>query len=109
MAKAQLEVLRSLAFGSISGSYAAVGAPLANPCRLICITNNTDGDMLFSIDGTNDHLFVGAGSFKLFDVQTNSRPVNEDEYVFRVGTQFYVKESTSPTTGDVYIEALYAS
>lgn len=107
--KAELEALRSLAFGSISGSYAAVGTSFANPCRLICFTNNTDGDMLFSRDGSTDELFVAAGSFKLFDVSTNHRAVNQDDLTFPVGTRWYVKQSTAPTTGSVYIETLYAS
>lgn len=107
--RAQLEALRSLAFGSISGSYAAVGTATANPTRLICFTNNTDGDMLFSRDGSTDELFVAAGSFKLFDIATNHRPVNQDDLVFEQGTQWYVKQSTAPTEGSVYIEVLFAT
>lgn len=107
--RAQLEALRSLAFGSISGTYSTIGSVLANPCRLICFTNNTDGDLLFSRDGSTDELFVAAGSFKLFDVSTNHRPVNQDDLVFETGTQWYVKQSTAPTEGSVYIEVLYAS
>jgi len=110
MAKSRvhIEPLRSIAFGSISGSYAAVGTPLANPCRLICISNNTDGDMLFSRDGSTDELFVASGSFKLFDVSTNRRAINQDDCVFEKGTQWYVKQSTAPTAGDVYIEIIYS-
>lgn len=107
--RAHLEELRSLAFGGISGSYATVGTPFANPCRLICFTNNTDGDMLFSLDGSTDHLFIPAGAFKLFDIATNHRPVNQDDLVFELGTQWYVKQSTAPSEGSVYIETLYAT
>lgn len=102
---AELDNLRSLAFGSISGTYAAVGTPFTSAVRLVCFTNNTDGDMLFSNDGVNDKLFIPKGSFKLFDVSSN-RNNNNVNYVFRTGTQFYVKQSTAPTTGSVYIEAL---
>ena len=107
--RAQLEPLRSLAFGSISGSYAQVGTATSNPTRLICFTNNTDGDMLFSRDGSTDELIVVAGSFKLFDVSTNHRPVNQDDLVFETGTQWYVKQSSAPTEGSVYIEVLYVA
>lgn len=107
--RAQLEALRSLAFGGISGTYAAVGTAFANPVRLICITNNTEGDMLFSRDASTDELFIPAGSFKLFDISTNHRAVNQDDLVFEVGTQFYVKQDTAPVSGSVYIEVLYAS
>lgn len=106
--RAELEALRSLAFGGISATYAVVGDPFLFPCRLICFTNNTDGDLLFSRDGVTDELFVAAGSFKLFDVSTNHRHVNQDDLVFVKGTQWYVKESTNPTEGAVYIETLYA-
>lgn len=107
MSRANLETLRSLAFGSISGSYAAVGTPTDHPVRLFCITNNTQGDMFFSIDGVNDHLFVAATSYKLFDVQSNINPNKEDKYVFDQRTQFYVKQSTAPVSGSVYIEIMF--
>jgi hypothetical protein len=100
------DTLRSLAFGSISGSYAAVGSQFANPVRLICFTNNTDGDMFFSVDGVNNNLFVAAGSFKLFDLTTNR--TNQAQYwMLPIGTQFYVKQSTAPSKGAVYIECLW--
>lgn len=107
--KAQLEPLRSLAFGSISGTYAAVGDPFDYPSRIICFTNLTEGDMLFSRDGVTDELVVSAGGFKLFDIQTNHKPVNEDAFVFPVGTQWYVKQLTAPVSGSVYIETVYAA
>jgi hypothetical protein len=101
----QIDALRSLAHGSISGSYAAVGTPLTFPARLVCITNNTDGDMIFSIDGVTDQLFVAASSFKLFDLQTNRLNVQQ-QWVLPIGTQFYVKQSTAPTKNSVYVEIL---
>lgn len=106
--RAELEALRSLAFGGISGSYAVVGGPTLWPTRLICFSNNTDGDMLFSRDGVTDELFVAAGSFKLFDISTNHKPSNQDDLAFSINTQWYVKQSTAPSTGDVYIEVMYA-
>lgn len=106
--QADLEPLRSLAFGGISGSYAPVGTPFENPCRLICLTNDTEGNVVFSRDGVTDELFVGAGSFKLFDVTTNHNPETSSDLAFKVGTQFYVKQLEAPVSGAVYIEVLYA-
>ena len=106
--RAALEPLRSLAFGSISGTYAAVGSGFDHPIRLICITNNTQGDMIFSLNAIDDHLFVAAGSFKLFDITTNHRPANVDDFVFPVGMVIYVKQSTAPVSGSVYVEVMYA-
>lgn len=101
----QIDVLRSLAFGSISGTFTAVGSPTIFPCKLICFTNNTDGDMFFSDDDVNNKLFIAANSFKLFDCDTN-RLGNQIYWVFATGTQFWVKQSTAPTKGAVYIEVL---
>lgn len=100
-----IDILRSLAAGSISGAFAAVGTPFTSAVRLICLTNNTDGDMFFSDDGINNKLFIPKGSFKLFDLASN-KTNNNTTYVLRTGTQFYVKQSSAPTTGSVYIEAL---
>lgn len=100
------EALRTLDYTGISASYAAVGTKFANPIRLICITNNTDGDMFFSTDGNTDMLFVAAGSFKLFDLNTN-RQNSDQVWVLQKGTQFYVKQSTAATQKSVYIEVLY--
>jgi len=100
-----LDNLRSLASGGISGTYAPVGTAFPAAVRLICITNNTDGDMIFTDDGINDKLFIPKGSFKLFDIGSN-RTNNNTTYVIRQGTQFSVKQSTAPTTGSVYIEVI---
>ena len=99
--------LRSLAFGSISGTYAAVGAKVAFAARMFRLINNTDGDMLFSDDGTNDKLFCPANSFVLYDVTANRQSAN-NVLSLPAGIQFYVKQSTAPTKGAVYVEILYA-
>ncbi len=97
---------RTLAEASITNTFTPVGTPFTNPVRLICITNNTDGDMIFSDDGVNNHLFIPKGAFKLFDLNTNRR--GPDQYwVLPINTQFYVKYSTAPSTGAVYIEVLW--
>lgn len=102
---ATIDTIRTLAHTGISGSFAAVGIPLSFPTRLICFTNNTDGDMFFSDNATANQLFIAAGSFKLFDLNTN-RLNQQQLWVFATGTQFYVVESTTPSKGAVYIECL---
>ena len=106
--KAQVDVLRTVAYGSITGSYAAVGDPFSYQARIICFTNTTNEDVLFSMDGSTDQLIVPAGSFKLFDITTNHKPVNQDDFVFAIGTQWYVKYAASPSSGAIYIEVVYA-
>ena len=107
VARAYIDEIRSLAFGSISGTYASVGAVFAFPVRLICITNGTAGDMMFTDDTTKDKIFVKAGSFKLFDIQSNINPQFDDKYVLPVGTQISVKQVTAPVSGSVYVECVY--
>lgn len=106
--KAVLDVIRSTAYTSITGSFAAIGTPLAYQARIICFTNTTDKDMFFSMNGTDNQLIVAAGGFKLFDITTNHRPVNQDDFCFAIGTQWYVKYDSAPTKGAVYIEIVYA-
>ncbi len=108
--KVYFDTLRSLAFGSISGTYAAVGGPLTVNPRIMCITNRTVGDMIFSVDNTNStgQIIVPAGSFKLYDLTSNLVPGKDDSFVIAVGTQFYVKQVAAPTSGAVYIEFIYA-
>lgn len=102
----QFEALRSLAEASISGTYAKVGGALAYPSRMLVITNNTDGDMFFSIDGTNNYIFVPKYSGRVYDWNTNRLNVDQ-MFVFAAGTQFWVKYSSAPSTGSVYIETVY--
>ena len=109
VARAHFEPLRTLAAAGISGTYAPVGTPLENQVRAFCITNNTQGDMIFSLDSTNaaGDMFVAVGSYKLYDVQANINPQFDDKYVLAVGEQFYVKQNTAPVDGDIWIECLY--
>ena len=106
--RAEFDELRSLAFGSISGTYANVGAATDEPVSAFRVTNNTNGDLIVSVDGgTTDHLFVASGSFVLYDVRSNKNTGNQDNFVLPTGTQFAVKQSTAPSEGAVYIDVLH--
>jgi len=109
--KVYFDTLRSLAFGGISGTYAAVGTPFTVEARIICFTNKTQGDMILSTDNTNadGQILVPAGSFKLYDLTANLVPGKDDSFVIAKGTQFYVKQATAPVSGAVYIENVYAN
>ena len=101
-----IDTIRTVAFGGISGTYAAVGGVLTQPVRLITFVNATDGDMFFSDNGVNNKLFLPAGTFKLLDITTN-RFALDSIWAFPINTQFYVKQSTAPSKGAVYIECLW--
>lgn len=105
------DTLRTLAFGGISAAYAAVGAALTVEPRIICITNTTDGDMIFSDDNTvtAGKLIVPKGSFKLFDLTANLVPGKDDSFVIAKNTIIYVKQITAPTLGGIYIEYVYGT
>lgn len=103
------EDLKSVAFGSISGTYVGVGTPFAHPVRLMCIDNDTDANILVSFDGISDKTFVASNGFKLFDLGTN-RSESGSTLELPAGTRVYVKqESGAPTAGTVYVTAIYAS
>jgi len=104
--QARVDILRSLGFTSISGTYAALGSPIGHGMRILHFINNTNADMLVSFDGTNPNLFLPAYFSILYDLQTN----REENATFFVSlqTQVYVKEnSAAPTSGSVYLQCIY--
>jgi hypothetical protein len=103
----QMEPLRSLDFGSISGTYAPIGGPLLHPAHLMFTQNLTAGQLTFSLDGVNDHFTLPAGGFFVMDVTTNK--ALGFGFFIPSGTQIYVKEITSPTSGSAYVTIVYAN
>lgn len=99
--------LRSLAFGSIGANYAAIGGSTNDQTRLFTVTNMTDQDVLVSLNGIDDNLYVPTGVAKVFDLCSNR--VQDDGFFLRKETTFYVKHAgVAPTTGSVYLEIVYA-
>lgn len=105
----RFEPLRSLAFGSITGTYAGVGTPFVHPIRLLKVTNLTDENIIVSFDGITDHDVVAANGFFLYDYASNKADqagVLEQS----VGTRLYIKaESALPTLGNLYVTVQYAA
>jgi hypothetical protein len=98
------EPLRSLAFGSISGTYAGIGTAFVNPSRIMHITNTTDVLLTFSMDGVNDHFVVPTNGFILLDI-TSNKASQVGVMAIASGTRIYVKGS--PTLGSVYLSTFY--
>lgn len=110
MASVRFDPIRSKVFGSITNAYTTLGTPLTKNWRMFRIINNTDGDMLISADGTTDNLIVPAKSYVLYDLATNAQNVQDtDWFVMQIGTQFYVKYNTAPTSGAVWLEGIYST
>lgn len=101
-----LEPLRSLAFGSIGASYVAIGSQFSNPIRMYHLQNLTDAKLLFSFDGTNDHLRLAPGGFQLIDVMANQ--LAERGFFVGEGDQIFVKRDDTPTLGTVDLCLFYA-
>lgn len=109
MAILRIDAYKTIGFAAITGAFGVVGTPLEHNWRAFRIVNATDGDMIFSLDGTTNNLFVPANTFVLYDISTNSAPLNNiDRLVFGINSQFYVKQSTAATTGSIYIEGIYS-
>jgi len=103
------DTLRTLAFGGISATYAAVGSALTINPRIICITNDTDAGMIFSFDNANasGQLYLPKGSFKLFDLTTNEVQGKDDSFVIAKGQILYVKQASAASSGAVYFEVIH--
>lgn len=109
MAAVRFDAIRTLSSGSITASYAAIGIAMAFNMRMIKIVNNTDGDMFISFDGTTNNDFLPAGGYVIYDFSTNAPNITStDSFVLSLGTVLYAKYSTAPTTGAVWVTAIYA-
>jgi hypothetical protein len=102
------ETLRTLAFGGITGVYAPLGTPFANPISICIFQNQTTQLVYLSLDGVNDNIALPAGGYILLDLTTN-RGSDEGIY-FAQGTQIYVRAPGAlPTTNGVSLAAFYGS
>lgn len=102
---ATFDVLKSLAFGSIGASYAAIGSEIFYKARVLIIINQTDADLYFSDDGTNDKLVVLSRSIGTIDIATND--ASEDPWFYPAKKTWYVKRLGTPTTGNVFLATIY--
>ncbi len=105
--RAFFEPIKTLGFAGISAAYASVGSPTTHPIRVFKISNNTQGDLYFTTNTSQDEMFLAASSFTLYDIQSNINPQFDDKFVLPVGTQFSVKQITAPVSGNVYVECIY--
>jgi len=107
--RVRYEPLRSLAFGSITANYQAIGLPFANPVRILKVTNLTDSTMLISLNGIDDHDVVPASGYFLYDYASNK--ANAAGLLEQPqGDRIYTKASGGlPGVGSIYVTVVYAS
>lgn len=101
--------LQSLAFGSIGATYAAIDSAVDGPITMFFIQNRTDADMIFSYDGSNNHVFLPVGGHISADMATNSIiHGTSEESVLQSDTIFYVKQADgASSSGSVYVSGFY--
>lgn len=99
------EPQRSIAFGGISGTYAAIGTAFTKPGNFVMFVNATNADVQISLDGVHDTFPLLARSSFVFDVASDK--VVERGLFIAIGTTIYVKTLGSPTAGSVYITNWY--
>jgi len=98
------EPLRSIDSATFTGSYQALGTPLANAASLVRLVNSSDVVVTISTDGVNDHDIAPSNSFWLYDIASDS-PSMSDSVFAEKGRQYYVKGSAG--TGSVYLVVQY--
>lgn len=97
------ETLRSIDSATFTGSYQALGTPLAHPSYILKLINNSTVLVTISIDGTTDIDVAPAGSFWLYD--EGKVGVSGGYPAIIQGSQIYVKGSAG--TGSVYLVSQY--
>lgn len=103
--QASFDALRSAVPSAIGATYATIGTALPSEAVVLTFKNQTNGDVLVSTDGSTDNLALPANSFTVYDIRTNAP--NNTDFMFRKGTQFFVKDgTTASTTGTFFIEAI---
>lgn len=102
------EVVRSLAFGSISGAYAGIGTAMTRPIRIFMLQNLTDVSLMFSFNGIDDHFPLPSNGYLLVDISTN-QTFNQGYYLAE-GQRLYVKQlSGAAGAGSVYLTTFYGA
>ena len=105
----RFDAMRFVTAGTIAdagGDYVTLGSPLGHAMRVLHFINQTDVNLVISFDGTTNNVFLGAGSFALYDL-TSDQDGNES-FRYQNGTQIYVNYATSaPTEGEIFLIAIY--
>lgn len=97
------EPLRSIDSATFTGSYQALGTPLAHSACLVKFVNNSTVSVTVSWDGSADHDFLPRDSFALYDITTNAGQ-SSGLYISK-NTQFFVKGAAG--VGSFYMIVLY--
>lgn len=98
--RVEWETLRSIDSATFTGSYQALGTPLANAAYKLKLVNNSTSLITISKNGTSDIDVAPANSFWLYD-----EDVTQNHEGVPKNTQIFVKGSAG--TGLVYLVVKY--
>jgi len=106
--KATWEELRTVAFGSVLATYAALGAPLAKSALIMRIVNRLDKDVILSFDGVTDHIYIAPSESLMYDLSSNR---SGSKLVIPTGTQIYQKRGAggASSSGALYVMLTYGA
>ena len=105
--KLAADPVRTLAFGSIIGTYVGVGTSFSKPIRMLYVLNTTDALLMFSLDGINDHFPLIASGYIMLDIATN-KTLDKGFYLAE-GSRIYVKQIGAPGSGSVYVSTFFGA
>jgi len=97
------EAVRAVAFGAVTGAFAALGAATTHIGRIVRFTNYTDQILDFSLDGVDANYRLSPTSTLVLDISTNQ--TKKDNLFIPEGQIFYIRHAgVAPTTGSAWIE-----
>ena len=103
--RAQFFPSKSVAFGSVTANYTAIGSALGHNACIVIITSTLNQPVWVSFDGVNDNIFQLGTAFqqaKVLDLKASGLVLSGD-------TVIYVKAvSALPTAGVLYFEFIGA-
>jgi len=103
------EDLRTLPFSSIASTYTGVGAPLANPARIVALYNSTDQDLYLSTNGISDKIVIPSRSQRIYDIGSNKTSQGGALFL-AAGRRLYVRyPAAAPTLGAIFFEVTFGS
>lgn len=107
----RFDVLRTVSYTSITGSYTPFGLPFSNAMRIVHVKNDTNALIYLSFDGIVDHIALVPGEFELYDFTSDQD--SSEHFRFDNRTQVYLKYvGSAPTldanlTNTAYMSCVY--
>lgn len=111
--KAKFDELRTLAFGSISGTYALAGTTFTHAPRLIKITNETNVGLYIAYDRNffaqnKQQDTISAGSSLVYDVTANRSEQGGSLFLPQLNGVWIKDRGSAASSGSVYVTVMYA-